>query len=88
VLPVERVTGKGVKNVRVGSLEEGKRGAGEKMLNERKVEVRVGGEERKTKVRRVGEGVAADGGVVVKEGVGGYVRVKVVEQKSCVQPLL
>jgi len=63
VLPVVRVTGKGVKNVRVGSLEEGKRGEGEKMRIERKVEVRGRGEE--SKVRRVGEGVAVDGGVVV-----------------------
>jgi len=31
VLPVTRVTGKGIKNVRVGSREEGKRGEGEKV---------------------------------------------------------
>jgi len=33
-LPMVRVTGKGVKNVRVGRLEEGKRGEGEKKNEE------------------------------------------------------
>jgi len=58
------------------------------MRTEGKEAVRSGGDERKLKVRRVGEEHAADGGVVVEEGHGADVRVKAAEQKSCVQPTL
>jgi hypothetical protein len=78
VLPVVRVTGKGIKNVRVGRKEEGKIGDGEKSKNEVKVEIRAGGEERKTKVRRVGEEAAGEKVVTVEEGVEGVVSVTAV----------
>jgi len=62
VLSVVRVTGKGIKNMRVGKQEEGKRGEGDKKVTGGDVEMRVGGIERKLKVRRVGEAVTAVGG--------------------------
>jgi len=54
-----------------------------KMRNE---EVRLGGDERKLKIRRVGEEPAVEGGVVAEEGRGVDVRVKGATIKSCVQP--
>ena len=45
-------------------------------------EVMDGGEGRKTKVRRVGEGVEAEKVMLAEEGVGGVVRVQAAEHKS------
>lgn len=80
VSPVVRVTGKGIYNVRVGREDEVLRGEGENSKIEVKYEVRAGGVERQSKLRRVEEGLEGKKVVVKEEGAEGVVKVKAVGQ--------
>ena len=76
VVPVGRVKGVGIKNVRVGKQVEGEIGEGEKIIMG-KVEVRVEDKGRELMVRRVDEGVT----LVKEEGVGREMKEGVVGEK-------